>query len=169
MINFQNEIPVIRNKVLKVEQLEDFNEEYVYDIGIDDKTPYFFGNNILVHNSSYFTINPLIKKNESLKSLLTTRESIIEFYDEIAEQTNNSFAEFMHQTFNTGMERGKIIKAGRELIGSRGLFITKKKYAILVYDKEGTRLDINGKPGKMKVMGLDLKRSDTPKIMQVFL
>jgi DNA polymerase elongation subunit (family B) len=39
----------------------------------------------------------------------------------------------------------------------------------LYYDKEGKRLDVDGKPGKIKAMGLDLKRSDTPEFMQKFL
>ena len=34
---------------------------------------------------------------------------------------------------------------------------------------EGFRLDMDGKPGKVKAMGLDLKRSDTPRFMQDFL
>jgi DNA polymerase elongation subunit (family B) len=49
------------------------------------------------------------------------------------------------------------------------LFITKKRYAVLIYDLENNRLDIDGKPGKIKAMGLDLKRSDTPKVIQDFL
>jgi hypothetical protein len=34
---------------------------------------------------------------------------------------------------------------------------------------EGFRLDQGGKPGKVKAMGLDLKRSDTPPVVQNFL
>jgi len=49
------------------------------------------------------------------------------------------------------------------------LFIKKKRYAIMVYDNEGTRYDENGELGKVKAMGLDLKRSDTPSIIQHFL
>ena len=49
------------------------------------------------------------------------------------------------------------------------MFITKKRYAVLYYDKEGKRSDVDGKPGKIKAMGLDLKRSDTPEFMQKFL
>ena len=41
--------------------------------------------------------------------------------------------------------------------------------SVLYYDKEGKRLDVNGYPGKVKAMGLDLKRSDTPKVIQDFL
>ena len=40
---------------------------------------------------------------------------------------------------------------------------------MLIYDKEGKRQDVSGKPGKVKAMGLDLKRSDTPKVVQDFL
>jgi hypothetical protein len=64
---------------------------------------------------------------------------------------------------------GSLIKGGRELVASKGLFIKKKRYAVLIYDLEGARLDKDGKPGKVKAMGLDLKRSDTPKVVQDFL
>jgi DNA polymerase elongation subunit (family B) len=49
------------------------------------------------------------------------------------------------------------------------LFITKKRYAVRVYDLEGNRTDKDGKLGKVKAMGLDLKRSDTPVFMQDYL
>ena len=39
----------------------------------------------------------------------------------------------------------------------------------MLYDLDGERQDTGNKPGKLKVMGLDLKRADTPKYMQVFL
>ena len=62
-----------------------------------------------------------------------------------------------------------VIAAGREIIAQSGLYITKKRYAALVIDNEGFRTDIDGKPGKVKAMGLDLRRSDTPVFMQEFL
>jgi hypothetical protein len=75
----------------------------------------------------------------------------------------------MEDAFHCPASRGEVIKAGREIVGSKGLFITKKRYAVLVYDKEGKRQDADGKPGKIKAMGLDLKRSDTPAFIQDFL
>lgn len=116
-------------------------------------------------DSSYFSIEKMLEKTNTT----LPRDEIIKLYDNIGDITNESFPEFMNKTFNTGLENGAIIAAGREIVGSRGLFIKKKKYAILVYDKEGIRYDKDGKPGKLKAMGLDLKRSDTPKIMQDFL
>jgi hypothetical protein len=93
----------------------------------------------------------------------------VQLYDSIAEQVNESFPGFMEQAFHCPRERGSVIRGGREIVASKGLFITKKRYAVLVYDKEGKRQDVNGKPGKVKAMGLDLKRSDTPKVIQEFL
>ncbi len=75
----------------------------------------------------------------------------------------------MQDAFHCPKTRGEVIKAGREIVASRGLFITKKRYAVLYYDKEGKRADVDGKPGKIKAMGLDLKRSDTPVVIQDFL
>jgi hypothetical protein len=75
----------------------------------------------------------------------------------------------MLDAFHCPKSRGEVIKAGREIVASKGLFITKKRYAVLYYDKEGKRNDLDGKPGKIKAMGLDLKRSDTPTYMQQFL
>jgi DNA polymerase elongation subunit (family B) len=75
----------------------------------------------------------------------------------------------MLDDFHCPKQRGEVIKAGREIVAIKGLFITKKRYAVLYYDKDGKRQDVNGKPGKIKAMGLDLKRSDTPEFMQKFL
>jgi hypothetical protein len=75
----------------------------------------------------------------------------------------------MEKAFHVPTENGMIIKGGRELVASNSLFITKKRYAALIIDLEGKRLDVEGKSGKIKAMGLDLKRSDTPKVVQEFL
>jgi hypothetical protein len=75
----------------------------------------------------------------------------------------------MERAFHCPRANGEIIQGGREIVASKGLYITKKRYAALIYDQEGFRLDTEGKPGKVKAMGLDLKRSDTPKIMQDFM
>jgi hypothetical protein len=40
---------------------------------------------------------------------------------------------------------------------------------VLYFDKEGNRTDTGGSQGKMKAMGLDLKRTDTPVFVQDFL
>jgi hypothetical protein len=97
------------------------------------------------------------------------KETCIQLYDAISDQLNESWPRFMEQAFHVPRDNGLIIKGGRELIADRGLFITKKRYAVNIFDLEGKRLDTEGKQGKIKAMGLDLKRSDTPKVIQDFL
>lgn len=121
-------------------------------------------------DSVYFSAFPVFKKEIESKEIDWTKDSVIEMYDTIAEQVNDTFADYMAKAHNVlNPEQGRIIAAGREVCASSGIFITKKRYAILVYDLEGFRTDTDNKPGKIKAMGLDLKRSDTPAFMQDFL
>jgi DNA polymerase elongation subunit (family B) len=120
-------------------------------------------------DSTYFSAYPMLKKQIDAGEIIWDKDTVIKYYDAVCEQVNESFPNFMNRAFHTTLELGEIIAAGREVVGESGIFITKKRYAILVYDLEGKREDINGKPGKIKAMGLDLKRSDTPGYMQEFL
>ena len=120
-------------------------------------------------DSCYFSAYPVLRKDIESKKIPWTKETVVTLYDQIADEVNGSFIKFMQQAFHVPKTRGEVIKAGREIVASKGLFITKKRYAVLYYDKEGKRTDIEGKPGKIKAMGLDLKRSDTPVVIQDFL
>ena len=97
------------------------------------------------------------------------KETCVQLYDTIADQVNASFPAFMERACHCPRNMGSLIKGGRELVAEKGLYIKKKRYAVLIFDLEGNRLDTHGKPGKVKAMGLDLKRSDTPKVVQDFL
>jgi DNA polymerase elongation subunit (family B) len=120
-------------------------------------------------DSCYFTAYTTLKKDIDKKNVPWDKDVVIQLYNQVANTVNKSFSDFMHDIFHCPKSRGEVIKAGREIVASKGLFITKKRYAVLYYDKEGKRLDVDGKPGKIKAMGLDLKRSDTPEFMQNFL
>ena len=120
-------------------------------------------------DSCYFTAYPILKEQIDKGELEWNKDACVQVYDTIAEQTNDTFPAFMERAFHAPRKNGEIIKAGRELVGDRSIFITKKRYAINIYDKEGKRKDVNGKFGDIKAMGLDLKRADTPKYVQEFL
>jgi DNA polymerase elongation subunit (family B) len=120
-------------------------------------------------DSCYFSAYKTLKKEIDTKQIPWTKESVVALYDQIGEEVNKTFPQFMLDAFHCPKTRGEVIKAGRELVAIKGLFITKKRYAVLYYDKEGKRSDVEGKPGKIKAMGLDLKRSDTPEFIQNFL
>jgi DNA polymerase elongation subunit (family B) len=120
-------------------------------------------------DSCYFSAYSTLKKDIDKGLIPWSRENVIELYDTIGEEVNGTFVKFMQDAFHVPKTRGEVIKAGREIVASKGLFITKKRYAVLYYDKEGKRADAGGSPGKIKAMGLDLKRSDTPVVIQDFL
>ena len=120
-------------------------------------------------DSAYFSAYEVLKKEIDEGKIPWTKESVVKLYDQVAGEVNNSFKKFMGQAFHCMKSRAEVIQAGRESVATSGLFITKKRYAILIYDLEGYRQDQDKKPGKIKAMGLDLKRSDTPVYIQDFL
>jgi DNA polymerase elongation subunit (family B) len=120
-------------------------------------------------DSAYFSAYTSLKKEIDKGEIPWTRDTVIQLYDSIAGEVNSTFSQFMLDAFHCPKSRGEVIKAGREFVAIKGLYMTKKRYAILYFDKEGKRQDLDGKPGKIKAMGLDLKRSDTPEFMQEFL
>ncbi len=120
-------------------------------------------------DSAYFSAYSTLKIDIQKNLVPWDKDIVIQLYNTIAENVNSTFPDFMQDSFHCPKSRGEVIKAGREIVASKGLFITKKRYAVLYYDKEGKRTDVDGKPGKIKAMGLDLKRSDTPEFMQIFL
>jgi DNA polymerase elongation subunit (family B) len=120
-------------------------------------------------DSCYFSAWPVLKKEVEEGRMAWSKEICIQLYDSLADQVNESFPGYMERAFHCPRDMGELIKAGRETVADRGLFITKKRYAVNAIDIENTRLDVNGKIGKTKATGLDLKRSDTPKVIQDFL
>ena len=120
-------------------------------------------------DSVYFTAWPAIKEEVAAGRMEWNKDICVQLYDTIADSVNESFPGFMERACHCPRDMGSIIKGGREMVASKGLFIKKKRYAVLIYDLEGSRKDTHGSPGKVKAMGLDLKRSDTPKVVQEFL
>lgn len=156
------------SEVHEIERLGDFDDEYVYDIGVSSGDPYFFANDILVHNSVYFSVGYAKDEFEKM-GFEINRDSFVELCDNIADGVNETFQQFCVDTFNANKEFSKVIAAGREICGTMGLFVKKKRYAINYYDKEGKRVDVDGKGGKLKIMGMETQRSDTSVHIQKML
>ncbi len=111
--------------------------------------------------SAWTTLKPMVDRGE----LEWNRESVVQLYVAIGDKVNSSFPGFMAKAFHCPTSYGSIIKGSCESVGARGLYITKKRYAILNYWKDGKFLE----KSKLKPMGLDLRRSDTPVVCQEFL
>jgi DNA polymerase elongation subunit (family B) len=120
-------------------------------------------------DSVYFSAWPILKDDVEAGKVPWDTEKAISLYDQVSEAVDGTFVDMMGKAFHCPKSRSDVIAAGREIVAESGLYITKKRYAALVVDNEGFRTDVDGKPGKVKAMGLDLRRSDTPVFMQEFL
>jgi len=121
-------------------------------------------------DSCYFSAYPILKEEIARGEIVWTKESTIELYNDLAKAVSATFPEFLEKKLNVPVKRSTgVIASSRETVSESGIWIVKKRYACLMYDKDNIRLDVGGKPGKIKAMGLDLKRSDTPKFVQEFL
>jgi hypothetical protein len=121
-------------------------DDWVYDIEMMDKNnPYFFGNNILVHNSTYFHIP------------VDDFDDAVEIADAVADAVNKSYPKFMEKAFFCNDGYKELIQAGREVCGSSAIWVGKKMYCVRVLDDEGAKVD------KLKILGLSLKKTTIPK------
>lgn len=135
--------------ILESTQAGSFENEYVYDLGVNSKRyNYFFANDVLVHNSCYFLTHA------------HDLDSAIRIGDDVADKVNGSFQSFMQSAFLCNPKFDNIIKCGREVVASRGIFVQKKRYTLRLLDLDGKAVD------KMKTMGLELKKTTLPKYCQ---
>lgn len=92
------------------------------------------------------------------------RENMTTLADALQKRLEDDLPEILGRKFVTDPENIKILEPGRETVGRKALFKDKKKrYAIHVIDDEGFPAD------KLKVMGMEVRRSDTPAHIQEFL
>lgn len=96
-------------------------------------------------------------------SIEELRETAVSIADEIANKINNEFPKHMKDRFLCQDGFDNLIKAGREIVASKAIFQAKKKYICRVVDKEGKTVD------EIKSQGSEIKKSDTPKVIRVFL
>jgi DNA polymerase elongation subunit (family B) len=96
----------------------------------------------------------------------TNKEDGVRIADAVAAHVNAGWPDFMVKAFNVQPTFNGRMKAGREVVAERGLFQAKKKYVLKVVDLEG----VTPAGGyKLKSQGSEIKKSDTPKIIQGFL
>jgi DNA polymerase elongation subunit (family B) len=108
-------------------------------------------------DSAYIDLGELFDKE-------TPEEDVIKFADEIGAKTNDAFPDFMLDVFNSNRESSKVIQTEREVVSDKSYFLGgKKMYVMHIINNEGITID------KLKIMGVAIKKSDTPKIIQDFL
>ncbi|MDA3806856.1 MAG: hypothetical protein PF440_02995 [Thiomicrorhabdus sp.] len=83
--------------------------------------------------------------------------------DEIGDMLNQTFPDFIQRVFNCPDSRRDTIQTDREAISDKSLFLSKKRYVMHIIDMEGQKCD------KLKIMGVEIKKSNTSTITKRFL
>jgi len=143
----------VTDEISSIEELP-LEDVYMYDIGMKDSPHTFFANNILVHNSLFLPILPLL--NDVNIEELTDTELI-----ELAKPLVKEVQEFINTSYTPYAKKFHMIDTHRwdikqELIARRAFWITKKRYAQWIVVKEGFPIE------KLDVKGLDVVRSSFP-------
>jgi len=147
---------IIRSKIKNITKIDNPEEQYVYDVVMKDAAfPYFMANDILVHNSVYFY--------SGLGEEDITAEEVSAVSDAICKKVNKSYPQYMKKAFNCTGGRENYIVAEKEIVSDRGIFVKKKHYILHLVELDGKEVD------KMKVMGLQIKKTNIPKAIRIKL
>ena len=133
-------------------------EEWVYDIEVEDNHN-FFANDILVHNSVYLTIEPIIQRicGDRLKTL--DKNIIIDIMDKFCAEKIETFIEQKYEELAKYMNaKQNAMEMKREVLADVGIWRAKKNYILRVYDNEHVRYDVP----QIKMMGIETARSESP-------
>ncbi len=104
-----------------------------------------------------------LKLPKTIADTLGSLDEIVGFCDDVGRETGAFFPEFVTKAFNCPEDRVHFVSTDREVVSDRAFFVTKKRYAMHIVDDEGKRVD------KLKIMGLEVKKSDTSKAVKRFL
>lgn len=142
-----------------------FEDEYVYDLEMDDTTHTFIINDVLVHNSLYCNYGDLIKcftDNTRPKTKQEKLDWILKFNQEFLDKKNK---EWLDERFNS-RHGHNIHNFELETVAKSGIFLSKKKYTQdLAFSKGNYYID---KP-KIKSKGVEIIQSSTPKLARKIL
>tara|TARA_R100000951_G_C2653480_1_gene185276 strand:+ start:15971 stop:18316 length:2346 start_codon:yes stop_codon:yes gene_type:complete len=127
-------------------------DEYVNQVcGTKDEVYSFYSDT----DSCYITLKGVVDKFFADKD----KDKLIDILDKIGtDQIEPCISKAMDKLVDYTHAYEKKIFFKREAIADKAIWIAKKRYAMNVYDNEGTRYQ----EPKLKVMGLEIVRSSTP-------
>ena len=140
------------DEIESCEQIGEFENEFVYDIEMDDDSHTFISNNILVHNSYYMSYKPII---ESCGYEGDELEFILHFDRVIMKNLHKEFLDIYAKKY--GVENKQDFEL--ETISKSILFFEKKNYLKNVSWEEGTFYE---SLSYFSPTGIKIVRSETP-------
>lgn len=156
--------------VLSVEKLEQW-DEYVYDLEVEDDNHCYYANNVLVHNSQFINITPMVdiyinKHNLAATDISTfTKVQLDELVAELDDFISNDVNIYINNLINTECHttQGHNLRYAREYVAAQGMFFKKKHYITHIIKQDDKHVD------KFKYSGVSCKKTEIPASMKSFL
>lgn len=143
-----------------IECIGEFDNEYVYDIEVEDETHTFIGNDILVHNSCYAQFEEMHKSIEWLGEKMTIDTFILELYNF---RLKDYIVKAMEK-YASNRNTDNFLVFELETIAYGGIWMSKKKYIQnIAWDDKLEMSDRHPSLKKIKTIGFDTIQSSTPK------
>src|SRR5574344_131861 len=146
-------------------------DEYVYDLEVDDDMHCFYGNDILIHNSQFINLSCLVDKfkiDNKISGKLgdwsnEDKLKLWKFVDGFVENTLNPYVQkLITDTCHTS--NAAVLRYSLEYVGDSGIYEQKKRYCVHKIIAEGPDI-VN----KIKYSGIELKKRVVPKEMKSIL
>lgn len=138
-----------------------FEDEYVYDIEMEDDSHTFIANDILVHNSLYISYDNFVKTIDGYENMSPEEKGkiVVEFNTKYLDAHNR---EIMNEHYKERNVKS-VQNFELETLALSGVWLdVKKRYAQVLLWKDGKTYSIeDGLP--MKAKGLELIKSSYPK------
>lgn len=149
-----------------IECIGNFDNEYVYDIEVEDETHTFIGNDILVHNSCYVQFEEMYESIEWLGEEMSIDKFIMEAYNFRLKDYIFKCMEKYAQETNTE----NFLAFELETIAYSGIWLAKKKYLQnIAWEDKIAEDDRYPSLKKIKTIGFDTIQSSTPTIARKHL
>lgn len=155
----KNNIEYFLDDIESCECIGMFEDEYVYDIEVDDETHTFIGNDILVHNSLYMCYEGLLKTIKGIEKMTIEqkRDIIVDFNKFFLDPHNRQYIkEYYDKRGGQSVHNFEL-----ETLNTAGVWLnSKKRYAQLLLWKDGEKFELDHL--KMKVTGLEMNKAAAP-------
>lgn len=154
------------DEIESCECIGEFEDEYVYDVEMDDETHTFVANDILVHNSLYISYDGLLKTIKGVENMSLKQKAniIIDLNTKFMDEHNKRYIKEYYDTrFAKSTHKFEL-----ETLNFSGCWIEKKKrYAQILLWKEGKFYDEDDLP--LKVKGLEMTKASYPRAAREIL
>ena len=138
----------------EIECIGEFEDEYVYDIEVDDETHTFIANDILVHNSIYMEFNELMKNCSGWEG--TEKEFVMKLY----QVRLKGYIERILQNYADHFNAENFLVFELETISKSAIWLSKKKY---IKDLIWHDPDLDYESGThVESKGIEIIQSSTP-------